>query len=162
MKARELRDMIARGKQRTTMSASTLRFLAEAGQVSEGPAKRAESKRKVSRRAVAIRKAGSYRGTLTALPEGRTATSDAVVVPLFAEYRRRPLVARVEVREQSDTDQIVIRGSAIVYGQPYKVVDKFGEFEERIHAGAASDLLARGVDCRFLFNHDGLPLARTA
>jgi Escherichia/Staphylococcus phage prohead protease len=84
-------------------------------------------------------------------------------VPLAPEVRFfRPDSLEVRREAKDDTDEIIVRGSAIVYGTPYRVVDMFGEFEERIHAGSVSGLLARGVDCRFLFNHDGLPLGRTA
>ncbi len=41
-------------------------------------------------------------------------------------------------------------------------MDMFGEFEETMQPGVASTLLAAGCDTRFLFNHDGLPMARTA
>ena len=68
---------------------------------------------------------------------------------------------RVEVRSEQDSPNITITGEAIVYGTAYRVVDMFGEFRETIHAGAAADLLGRGVDCRLLFNHGGLPMART-
>lgn len=66
----------------------------------------------------------------------------------------------VEVRASTDSPEIVIEGAAVVYGAAYRVVDFFGEFRETIHAGAATNIVD-GVDCRLLFNHDGLPMART-
>ena len=66
----------------------------------------------------------------------------------------------VEVRHDDGSPNIVIEGAAIVYGAAYRVVDFFGEFRETIHAGSVSDLVS-GVDCRLLFNHDGMPMART-
>jgi len=67
---------------------------------------------------------------------------------------------QVEVRASQDGPEIVIEGAAVVYGAAYRVVDFFGEFRETIHAGAATNIVD-GVDCRLLFNHDGLPMART-
>lgn len=83
-------------------------------------------------------------------------------VALSREYRFRQ-IPEMEVRREArdDTDIIILRGSAIVYDQPYTVVDMFGEFEERMHAGCVSNLLARGVDCRYLHNHGGMALGRT-
>jgi len=68
----------------------------------------------------------------------------------------------IEVRAQSSTDLIKITGQPIVFGTPYPVQDAFGEFTETMAPGVAKDVLRRGVDCRFLFNHTGLPLARTS
>lgn len=85
-------------------------------------------------------------------------------VPLLPEVRFFA-PTQVEVRSADDDEsQILITGAAIVYGAAYRVVDMFGEFRETIHAGSASDLIDRGVDCRLLLNHgsgDGLPMART-
>ncbi|HEX5347843.1 MAG TPA: HK97 family phage prohead protease [Pseudonocardiaceae bacterium] len=81
--------------------------------------------------------------------------------PVGREFRR--FAARgLEVRSAGDgSDQIEITGTPIVYGQSYTVVDMLGEFEETMHPGVATNVLAAGADVRFLFNHDGLPLART-
>jgi hypothetical protein len=65
----------------------------------------------------------------------------------------------LEIREASATDEIIVTGSPIVYDTPYSVVDIYGQFEERMRAGAAANVV--NADVRFLFNHDGLPLART-
>ncbi|HEY1690069.1 MAG TPA: HK97 family phage prohead protease [Solirubrobacteraceae bacterium] len=81
-------------------------------------------------------------------------------VPLLPEVRFYNGTV-VEIRKQADTDKIVISGTPIVYDTPYVVRDAFGEFEERMRPGVASAILQRGVDVRFMFNHDGLPLART-
>src|SRR5262245_12845537 len=83
-------------------------------------------------------------------------------VPLLPEIRYRPLdVSQVEVRSNAKTDEITISGCPIVYTAPYTVRDMFGEFQETMKPGVARDVLANGADVRFLFNHDGLPLART-
>lgn len=81
-------------------------------------------------------------------------------VPLMPEVRHWAATG-LEVRSASKTDEIVITGSPIVYDTPYTVCDMFGEFEERMAPGVAGDVLERGADVRFLFNHDGLPLARS-
>lgn len=81
-------------------------------------------------------------------------------VPLGRELRHFDL-ASLEVREASNTNELKITGQPIVYDAPYIVRDAFGEFEERMHPGCASDVLKRGVDCRLLLNHEGLAMART-
>jgi len=81
-------------------------------------------------------------------------------IPLMPEIRHFS-ATRLEVRSSSTSDEILISGEPIVYNEPYTVVDMFGEFEERMLPGVASDVLARGADVRFLINHEGLPLART-
>src|SRR5579884_2454164 len=82
------------------------------------------------------------------------------VVPLIPEVRHWAATG-LEVRAATNTDEIVISGSPIMYDAPYVVADRFGEFEERMAPGVASKVL-HSADVRFLFNHDGLPLARSA
>jgi HK97 family phage prohead protease len=67
----------------------------------------------------------------------------------------------LEIRELAQTNEIVITGSPIVFGAAYGVRDMFGEFQETMMPGVAAEVLANGADVRFLFNHDGLPLARS-
>lgn len=81
-------------------------------------------------------------------------------VPLGRELRHFDLKS-LEVREATDTNEIKITGQPIVYNAPYLVRDAFGEFEERMLPGCASEVLKRGVDCRLLLNHEGLAMART-
>jgi HK97 family phage prohead protease len=81
-------------------------------------------------------------------------------VPLGRELRHFD-VEGLEIREAANTNEIKIAGQPIVYDAPYLVRDAFGEFEERMHPGCASDVLKRGVDCRLLLNHEGLAMART-
>jgi HK97 family phage prohead protease len=57
-------------------------------------------------------------------------------------------------------NHVEIIGTPVVYNRWYGVVDRKGEFQERMLPGVAKDVL--NGDTRFLFNHDGLPLARTA
>lgn len=81
-------------------------------------------------------------------------------VPLIPEVRVYATEG-LEIRE-ADTagDHVTIVGAPIVYDQWYSVVDRKGEFQERMLPGVAKDVL--DGDTRFLFNHDGMPLARTA
>jgi HK97 family phage prohead protease len=66
----------------------------------------------------------------------------------------------LEVREAKNTNHIVVSGMPIVYNAPYTVHDNFGKFTERMMPGVASNVLDT-ADVRFLFDHSGLPLART-
>lgn len=81
-------------------------------------------------------------------------------VPLLPEVRHFRAEG-LEVRSNSKTDEITISGSPIVYNTPYAVRDMFGEFQETMAPGVATDAIANGADVRFLLNHDGLPLARS-
>jgi HK97 family phage prohead protease len=69
----------------------------------------------------------------------------------------------VELRTPADDtsgDVVEVFGQAIVYNVDYSVRDMFGEFTERMAPGVVEDVIAT-CDCRYLFNHDGLPLARS-
>jgi phage head maturation protease len=66
----------------------------------------------------------------------------------------------IEVRSSSKSPEIRISRMPIRYGVTYQVTDQFGQFDERMASGVASRVLD-GADCRFLFDHSGLPLART-
>lgn len=81
-------------------------------------------------------------------------------VPLLPEVRHWATTG-LEIRSRADTDEIVITGAPIVYDTPYVVRDMFGDFEETMSRGVAQTVLANGADVRLLFNHDGLPLARS-
>lgn len=82
--------------------------------------------------------------------------------PLLGNEFRRFSAEGLEVRSgASDGDTITITGSPIVYGVGYEVHDMFGAFEETMHQGVARNAIARKEDVRFLFNHEGMPLART-
>lgn len=71
-------------------------------------------------------------------------------------------VSDLEIRAGTGDDEIVLEGTPIVYNTPYDVHDMFGTFEETMSSSVCDAVLARGtLDCRYLFNHDGLPLART-
>ena len=67
-----------------------------------------------------------------------------------------------QVRDGGPTaNTIELTGMPIVYNVPYQVRDSVGEFQETMLPGVASSLLDT-ADCRFLINHTGMPLARTA
>lgn len=79
-----------------------------------------------------------------------------------AEQRQQGIRRPLEIRNLAGgTGSLVqVEGEPIRYNAPYTVVDRFGEFEETMRPGVAAHLV-RTADCRFLFGHDGLPLART-
>jgi hypothetical protein len=71
-------------------------------------------------------------------------------------------VADLEVRDMGGTGNTVqLFGTPIVYDSSYVVRDMIGEFEETMLPGVMSKIIDT-VDCRFLVNHEGTPLARTS
>lgn len=74
---------------------------------------------------------------------------------------RRFGVATLAVRRSTDTTEVDISGYASVTGQPYPVRDILGEYQETIEGGAFKKTLADADDVRMLFNHGGMPLARS-
>lgn len=81
-------------------------------------------------------------------------------LPLSREFRRYSAQG-LEVRAADSGDGITITGMPIMYNAPYSVRDMFGEFTETMHPGVVTNILAGTPDVRFLFNHDGMPLARS-
>lgn len=81
-------------------------------------------------------------------------------VPLAPEVRL-VRAQNLEVRDAGGSgDNVTVSGMVVVYNTPYTVVDQFGEFEERMHPGVATDVI--GGDVRFLIDHDpSKVLART-
>lgn len=87
----------------------------------------------------------AYRSSLNILPEVRS------------------LDARnLTVRSASEGSNLAtITGQPIVYGKPYEVLDQYGSFQETMAPGAARlAITPDAADCVFLFNHQGIPLAR--
>lgn len=79
-----------------------------------------------------------------------------------AELRLR--VTDLQLRSGgAGSNEIVLEGTPIVYNSAYTVYDMFGEFKETMAPTVCDAVLASPLrlDCRYLFNHDGLPLART-
>jgi HK97 family phage prohead protease len=67
----------------------------------------------------------------------------------------------VEFRK-ADDGKLSFRGHAAVFDEWTQIGPKDYGFQERIARGAFRKVLSDGADVRFLINHDGLPLARTA
>lgn len=81
------------------------------------------------------------------------------------EREQRTFAAPLEVRSGADDASPfkTVSGLVVRYGATYKVNDMFGSFNETIHQGAATEVLnAADLDVRFLFDHGGMPYARTA
>ena len=73
---------------------------------------------------------------------------------------RRSQKARQDLRVVGDKPgTVTVEGYALKYEQPYEVNDMFGTFIEVMKRGAAANVT--GDDCRLLFNHQGMPMART-
>jgi HK97 family phage prohead protease len=76
------------------------------------------------------------------------------------EFRR--VTAQFERRVEQTGNEIVLSGLPIVYDNAYQVRDMLGSFRETMKPGVAQAAMsARDFDCRFLINHDGMPLARS-
>ena len=67
----------------------------------------------------------------------------------------------VRTSSSSNSNAATVVGAPVVYGTPYTVYDAWGSFIEVVQAGAISSILAT-ADCRFLYNHQGLTMARTS
>jgi len=63
---------------------------------------------------------------------------------------------------ESDAPATVVEGFASVTDTPYEVEDWLGTYVETIGRGAFAKTLSESADVRWLVNHDGIPLARTA
>lgn len=80
------------------------------------------------------------------------------------EREQRTVSSGIELRDDGGSHVVQLVGMPIVYDTDYPVTDALGTFTERMARGVVSDLLADGVDCRFMVNHGAggsLPLART-
>lgn len=77
---------------------------------------------------------------------------------------RRVYAAQMEVREKSDGTGGVrydLEGYASAYDSPYRMFDMFGEYDEVVRAGAGAKTLSENPDVTLVFNHAGMPMART-
>ena len=80
-----------------------------------------------------------------------------------AREQRAVMLDKVEFRADDDDGKLEFRGHAAVFDEWTEIPSLFGgSFQERIQRGAFRKVLSDGADVRFLINHDGLPLARTA
>lgn len=100
-------------------------------------------------------------------PASRRDRSDERTAP-HSPYRAGaaatpPLRAQLSVERAkvTDVEQVVIRGYATTYEQPYQMWDMFGPYTEVVTAGAGETSLKRDPDVKFLFNHRDMPMART-
>lgn len=74
-----------------------------------------------------------------------------------------PLSARISVREQPTADGLpILDGFASVTQTPYEMWDAFGPYTEEVDGAAFDRTLANDPDVKFLFNHAGMPMARTS
>jgi HK97 family phage prohead protease len=83
---------------------------------------------------------------------------------LSGASERRSWPARFEVRAaQNGTGgtRYELNGYASVYEQPYKMWDWLGEYDEVVRTGAGAKTLSETPDVVLVFNHAGMPLART-
>lgn len=79
-----------------------------------------------------------------------------------AREMRRFCVSTIEVRKTGEaTTEIDIEGYASITDTPYEVYDFMGKYDETISAGAFKKTLEEKDDVRLLFNHDGIPVARS-
>ena len=74
---------------------------------------------------------------------------------------RATLTSTPVTRSGSSTTGVTVSGTPIVYRRPYTVYDEMGHFSETMAPGVAASILST-CDTRFLFEHSGLPLARTS
>lgn len=82
--------------------------------------------------------------------------------PLPRELRRFSVnQVRAKGSEGAPASLVDIEGYASITNEPYTVSDWLGEYTEMIEAGAFKKTLKEKDDVRLLFNHDGIPLART-
>lgn len=77
---------------------------------------------------------------------------------------RRVYAAKLEVRAKPDGTggtRYELEGYASAYEKPYEMWDFYGSYEEVVRAGAGAKTLAEEPDVVLVFNHAGLPMART-
>jgi phage head maturation protease len=84
------------------------------------------------------------------------------LVEAGAREQRAAVLDDLEFRGADEDGKLKFRGHAAVFDEWTEIPSYFGSFMERIQRGAFRKVLSAGADVRFLINHDGLPLARTA
>lgn len=106
---------------------------------------------------------GSSDVTMAAKPETKSRRPRRQRRSLERRPEWRRFNTQFERRVAQDGNSIVLTGMPIRYQSAYDVRDWAGVFRETMHPGVADNAMAsRDFDCRFLVNHDGMPLARTA
>lgn len=94
-------------------------------------------------------------GTTIVVDEPRSTTWIADTEPIEAETRRA-FFTNVELRTDAESNTLV--GYAAMFNSDS---EDLGGFTERIAPGAFKRTLGMGADVRLLFDHEGLPLARS-
>ncbi len=77
---------------------------------------------------------------------------------------RRVFAAKLEVRAKPDGTggtRYELDGYASAYDSSYRMFDAFGEYEEVVRAGSGAKTLSENPDVVLVFNHAGMPMART-
>lgn len=77
---------------------------------------------------------------------------------------RRVFAAKLEVRAKPNGTggtRYELDGYASAYEQPYQMYDMFGDYEEVVRKGSGSKTLSENPDVVLVFNHAGMPMART-
>jgi HK97 family phage prohead protease len=77
---------------------------------------------------------------------------------------RRIFAAQYEVRAKANGTggtRYELDGYASTYDQSYEMYDMFGDYTEVVRAGAGEKTLSESPDVVLVFNHDGMPMART-
>ena len=74
---------------------------------------------------------------------------------------QRATTSHLETRAAED-GTFVVSGFASITDSPYEVRDWLGQYDETIARGAFTKTLLERDDTRWLINHDGIALARTA
>lgn len=107
-------------------------------------------------------KAAAARVKHKVLHHGRGDSSSRAALHIGVERRIYP--AQFEVRAAQDGTggtRYNLSGYASVYDRPYRMVDKFGEYEERVRPGSGKKTLSENPDVVLVLNHAGMPMART-
>jgi len=77
---------------------------------------------------------------------------------------RRIFAAKLEVRAKPDGTggtRYELDGYASAYEEPYTMYDMWGDYEEVVRKGAGAKTLSEDPDVVLVFNHAGIPMART-
>lgn len=102
---------------------------------------------------------------LKALPAKRSEGDvDLSLRAATSGMERRIYSAELEIRSAPDGTggtKWSLRGYATVYDKPYQMVDKFGEYKERVRPGSGKKTLSEQPDVVLRMDHAGIPMART-
>lgn len=77
---------------------------------------------------------------------------------------RRSYPARFELRAKPNGTggtRYELSGYASVYDTPFEMWDPFGSYDEVVRQASGAKTLSENPDVMFVYNHEGMPLART-